>query len=107
MNPRLKRNAPALNALAKARKPIQKTMLSNASKDLVLSLVRCASDIIKGNVSLTPRQLKQLMPYEKLLKKFVSSKTALVERRKILQKGGFVGLLLKPLLGLLGSVLNQ
>jgi hypothetical protein len=104
---RIKKNTEALKTLAKASKSIQKTLLTNASRDLVLTLVQCAKMIIKGNVQLTERQLRALRPYEQLLKRFIATRTPIDERRALLQQGGFIGMLLKPLIpALINGVLR-
>ena len=107
MNKRIVKNAAALRALSRANKAVRNSMLSHASMDLVMTLVQLATDIIKGNIALSSVQLRQLRPYERLLKRFIASRTSLRERRAILQKGGFIGILLKPLLGLLGGALGS
>ena len=71
MRARLARNAKAVEALGHANKQIRQIMMNRASRDLVLTLVECATDIIKGKISLTPNQLKELRPYEHMLKQFI------------------------------------
>lgn len=98
---RLERNLDSLQALAKANRVIKRSMISHASKDLVLTLVECARNIIKGNVRVYPNQLRQLEPYEQMLREFTKTRTSQKQRKNILQQGGFLGALLKPILGLL------
>lgn len=102
MSKRVERNLAALQALAKANRAVQKSMISHGSKDFILSLVECASNIIRGNVRLSPAQLRDLQPFEKHLRKFIQKKTSQKQRKSILQRGGFLGAIIKPLLGLLG-----
>jgi len=97
-NQNLQRNAVALHALAKANSNLRKTMVANSNKDFVLALVQIVRDIIKGNVQLTPSQLNRLRPYEILLRRFISAKSSINERKHLLQSGGFLGVLIKPLL---------
>jgi hypothetical protein len=101
MSKRIERNLAALQALAKANRVIKKSMISNASKDIILSLVEIATNIIRGNVILTPDQLAKLRPYEQALRSFVKTRASQKQRKAILQKGGFLGALLKPFLSLL------
>lgn len=102
MSKRLERNYAALQALYKANRAIQKSMIAHGSKDFILSLVECVTNIIRGNAKLTPAQLNQLKPYERELKRFVRKKTSQKERKSILQKGGFLGSIVKPVLSFLG-----
>ena len=111
----LAKNAPAIRALARADKDVQKALLSNASREFMCSLVTVINQVLKGKVSLTRAQLDKLRPYERQLKKFVSSKTPLKERRLLAQggrgqKGGFLfalGKVLPLALKVLGSLGNS
>ena len=95
---KIEKHIDALRVLAKANRKIQRTLLNNASKDLISTLIYCVKLILKGNVAFTKRQLKALRPYERKLKRFIAAKTPLIEKREILQRGGLLGLLLKPLI---------
>jgi hypothetical protein len=100
----LRRDAATLRALATASQTLQRSMIARADKRLVLTLVNAAKEIIKGNVKLSPTQLRRLRPYEKTLRELVTSKS-IKNRKKSLQTGGFIGVLLKPLLHLVGGAL--
>ena len=101
MSQRIKRNFEALQALAKANKAVKSAMISSANKDLILSLVECATNIIRGNVKLTRHQFQRLKRYRTELERLTKPKTSQKDRKEILQSGGFLGALLRPLLGLL------
>lgn len=73
----------------------------HASKDLILSLVECAENIIRGNVKLTPLQFRRLKRYRTELERLTKRKASQNNQKTLLQKGGFLGALLGPLLGLL------
>jgi hypothetical protein len=100
----LRRNAAALRALASASQSLQRSMIARADNRLVLMLVNGAKEIIKGNVKLSLTQLQRLRPYEKTLRELFTSKS-IKNRKKSLQTGGFIGILLKPLLQLVGAAL--
>jgi hypothetical protein len=98
------RNARALRALATASASAQRAMISNADKDLIQTLVHAARDIINGRITLHPNQLMALRRCEHTLSDFVNAKS-LHRRRRALQTGGFLGLLLRPLLGAIAGSL--
>ena len=60
-------------------------------------MCECAHNILKGNVPLKNSHKGRLRQYKNDLQALVKRKTALHERKRILQKGGFVGALLAPL----------
>lgn len=98
---RIKRNLLAIQALARANQSLQKSMISNANKDFIESLVECAMNIIRGNVPLSSPEFRRLKRYHSLLKDLTKKRVSLKKRRNILQKGGFIGAFLKPLMSLL------
>ena len=99
-----RRNATALRALATASTTVRRMMISNADKDLIQTLVHAAEDIINGKIKLTRSQLDRLRRCEHSLHDLVTSKD-LSRKKHALQRGGFLGLLLKPLVGLLAGSL--
>ena len=103
----LRDDARAIRALSLANKSIRKSMISNASKDFITSLVDIVKRILKGNVTLSRIQLQQLQPYERLLERFTASKTGLRSRKTLLQQGGFLGALLPTILGVLPDLINS
>lgn len=101
MSARLRRNALALKSLAVAKGVVQQSMINMGSKDFIKSLVECAMNILKGNVPLKSPHYKRLKKYHKHLRELTKVSTSQKRRRDILQTGGFIGALLKPLIGLL------
>ena len=59
-----------------------------------------------GNIRMSQAQLNSLSRYQENIRKLVKRKTSLIEKVAIIQMGGFIGLLLKPLLGVLGGILR-
>ena len=96
MSARLKRKALCLCLLAKADSALARTIFEKGNGDLVQSLCECAHNILNGNIPLKKSQKGRLRRYKKDLRALVKRKTALHERKRILQKGGFVGALLAP-----------
>jgi hypothetical protein len=103
---RVRKNGPLLIALHGASRATRNAALKTASKDLVLALVECAKNIILGNVRLTPSQLNELRGHRQDIEALVRGSSSLTHRKRILQKGGFLGMLVKPILGLLGGILG-
>ena len=99
-----RRNARALRALATASSVACRAMISNADKDLIDTLVHAAQDIINGDITLKWTQLTRLRRCEHSLHDFLTAKD-LRTRKRALQSGGFLGLLLRPLVGLLAGLL--
>ena len=99
MSSRVKRQAPVLQALAKAHPHVCKAILRGADKDLLQCLSECALNIVKGNVPLTSAQKGGLSKYKQKLRKVADKKVSLKQKQKIVQTGGFASALLVPLIG--------
>lgn len=84
--------------LRRAKQAVRKEHIKRASKDLILALVDVARALIKGQVSMTPQQLGAARRNKHNLTNLVAPGKSVEEKKRILQKGGFIGALLGPLL---------
>ena len=84
-----------------------KSILKNAPPDLVKALCECSLNVLKGNIKLNKTQKTRLRRYKNILRQLASKKPATKTRKQLLQKGGFIGALLGPVLGVLGSLLGR
>jgi hypothetical protein len=102
---RVGKHLPNIRKLQRMSKKERKKFLSACCPEFVDTLSECCKNVLKGNVPLKAFQLKKLRRYKKVLRKVASSKASNADRRQLLvQKGGFLGLLLKPLLGIATSL---
>ena len=103
----VKRNVDLLRLLHKSKPALVKIILKNASPDLVRALSECCLNVLKGNIKLNAGQKTRLRRYKNILRKLAAKKLAVKTRKQLLQKGGFIGALLGPVLGVLGSLLGR
>lgn len=99
-NSLLARNSKDLIRLIESPPTTQKRMVAGAKKDMIMTLVEIAKNIRYGVIDLTKDDHKKLKRHFQKIKTLMLAKTSLKTRKKILQVGGFLGLLLKPLLGI-------
>lgn len=111
---RFRRNYKFLKELKKAKKVKRRQLLESAPKDSILCLCDCANNILRGNVPLKLREKKCLSHHKSTLRALASGKRSkdIKKKRKLLiQKGGFLPMLLAPILsvasGLLGNLLSR
>ena len=97
---KIKQFIPLLEQVAKRRKGF-KIILQHPSKDLVGIFCNCARNLIKGNIPVSPSQLKKLRPHKNNIRK-LAGPGSLNVKKKIIQKGGFLPILAA---GALGSLL--
>lgn len=106
MSARVKRYLPTLKAILRLSPQKRRRLLANCPKDLMDIFCECTWNVIKGNIKLTPAQLRKLRRQRKSLRALVARKTSLKKKRKIIQKGGFIGGILGPVLSVLAPAIG-
>ncbi|PVD35100.1 hypothetical protein C0Q70_06381 [Pomacea canaliculata] len=96
-----------LKLLCGAKPKVIKEVLKGASPDLIKAISECSLNVLKGHVHLTPAQKKRLCKYKEDLRLLARRNTSVKRRKQILQKGGFLSFLLKPILGALGGLVGS
>lgn len=94
----MRRQAHVLHALAKGHPHVCQAILKGADKDLLQCLSECAHNVLQGNIPLSPHQKARLTKYKQKLRQVANRNTALKQKQKIVQTGGFLPALLAPLL---------
>jgi len=103
---RLRKHADVLKVLASAKPKLKKAIIEGADPQLIKCLCDCANNILKGHVSLSKSQLANLRRHKRSVR-FLTQRQNIARKKKILQTGGFLGTLLTPILGILGSLLGS
>ena len=108
MSNRLKKHIPVLKVLHKAKDKERKRIINSGNKELVLCLCECIVNILNGNVPTTSEQKKKLRRYAKNLNALKSQRTSLKKKKQLFgQKGGFLPLLLAPIIGVVGGLIGD
>ena len=107
MSERLRRNAPILRALHRASPAARKRFLrTRCNQDFINCICECAKNVLKGNVPLTASQRSGLRRRKKTLHLLALKKTPLLKKKKLIQSGGFLGLLIPAIVSVLSSVIG-
>ena len=106
-NETTKKHAHVLRALMTTSPAVTKAIIRSSDRDLVNTLCECCFNVLKGNVQLTSSQKKKLQRHKNTLRQLSNKKHSLKRKRHLLQKGGFLGALLGPVIGILGTLLRQ
>ena len=89
------------------RKEERRQLLNKNGGDLVFALCEIIQNVLKGNVKLSPSEIKKLKRYHRAIYDIVEKKTSLKRRKQLLvQEGGFLMTLLPPAIALLATILN-
>lgn len=105
MTESLRKHAPLLSLLHRASPKLRRTLLKQkCNREFVKCISNCCLNLLKGNVPLSRDQLRKLRVKKNVIRKVADSKTTLTTKKKLIQKGGFLSLILPPLIGALGSL---
>lgn len=102
---RLKKQWDLLKVLSKAKPKTVKAIIKDGDRELLHCLCECALNVLKGHVPLTPTQKKRLSRHKTHLRTLARRNINIGNKKKILQRGGFVGALLGPVLGTLATTI--
>lgn len=94
-----------LSYLKKISPRRQKQFIKQADRPILEALSEIALNLIKKNVSLTSAQIEKLRPYEEQIYQLSLRKHSINKKKKIVQKGGFLGALLGAVLPALISTI--
>ena len=106
MSSRLKKHLPLLKWLSEAKPKAAKPVLKVVDKQVLDTICECCVNVLRGNVPLTSGQKRKLFKYRQALRELAGPKKVSDKKRRVLvQRGGFLGSLLGPILGVLGHLL--
>ena len=107
MSLRVKKYLPVLKRLSRLGDRAKREYVRKCDKEFVNCVSECAKNVIKVNVLLNDRQMKNLRRKRNDLRELSSKKTSLRKKRRILQKGGFLTSLIPPVLAALTGLLMK
>ena len=98
MSKRLKKHAQTLKYLSKCDRHNANSIINGASNDLLHCFSDICHNILKGNVELSKAEQQRLARHKTKIRQIANKKTAQKNKKKLIQKGGFLGTLLAPLI---------
>ena len=103
---RLRRNIPQLKELKSAAVKKRKKIIAAANSDLIKCVCDCCANVVKGNLHINKVHRKKLARHAGTIRELSRKKQSVAKRRALLsQKGGFLPVLLAPVLSLIASQL--
>ena len=101
---RIKNNKDFLNLLCKSKKKFRKFLIQNASKEQIYSICEIVLNILNGNLKVSDKN--KLSKKRKLLRKIIQ-KSSLKKKRYLIQKGGFLEILIPSIVSGLASIISN
>lgn len=99
-SPLCKKHIAILQALQHLNKEQREAVLRKADSQIIRSICECALNVLRGNVPLKPEQRKKLRRHAPVLRRLAAKKGCWKSKKRfVVQSGGFLPLLLAPILG--------
>ena len=104
----LKANADYLSVLRRTTPRGRKALIKEAPPGLIKALSECCNNALYNpRLRLPANKLRKLRPYKKAIRTVAHARTSIGRKRRVLQKGGFLGVLLSTLAPILASVIGS
>jgi hypothetical protein len=92
--PLIKKHGHMMMTLLQAPPKMRRNMTKHAPNELIHCVSECCQNVLKGNVPLSPAQMRKLKPKRQVLRALADKKVPIQKKKKIInQKGGFLPLL--------------
>ena len=113
--PSVKKVQKTLILLANAKPSAAKKIIKNASHNVLKAVSEICLNMLNGVVNLSVSHKKKLKKYRNTMRKLAEKNTSLTARRKLMQRGGFIGsvlgiglpLLVKGISALVSHIRNK
>jgi len=108
MTSRIETNLDFIKAVGDKNSKKRQNLIKSASEDNILSLVEIAHNTLKGKLPLDESTEKKLNRHRRSIRQLANTKGSIKTKKNILiKKGGFLPLLVPPVLYLIGSCIGK
>jgi hypothetical protein len=84
----------------------RKRFFKKCGKESVIRICECIRNLLKANIPVKSTHLKKLSRHKQTLRQLALKHTSLKTRKRLLQKGGFLGALIPAIVPALASLLG-
>ena len=86
----------------------QRDLIRRAKGPLINKICECILNIINGQIKLSKEDFEKLKPYKNLFRKLLTKNTKIKEKKRlIIQKGGFLQILIPAIISGLASIISS
>ena len=98
-------NISFLKLLCSASSPQRRQLVRIANDNQIQSVCECAHNLLRRNVSLSPRQIAELRKHKTLVYKLADKSIPVAKKRRVLeQSGGGIAAILIPVISAIASL---
>lgn len=104
---KLRKTYDKVRLLSLATPRARNQLIRCGDKELINCICECCVNILQGKVPLTPKQKSRLSRHKNKLRTLAKRRTSVRQKKEVIQKGGFLGLILPAVAGVLGGLLSS
>ena len=102
------KNKNLLSLISSCKKNLRNSIIKNCSKEEIYSIIECILNVYNGNVKIPQDLINKLRPYKKTFEKLLDRNSSLDKKRQlIIQKGGFLQILIPAITSAIASVISE
>jgi hypothetical protein len=91
-------NQDILRVLSRNNKKINKTILNNCDKKVLVTICDICHNILKGTVKIEDKDLKKIKPFKDKIRTVLEKQTIPAKRKYLIQNGGFLQYLIPTII---------
>lgn len=103
---RIKEQISFLKLLITCKKNLRNILIQSSDKEQIYSICEIILNLLRGNINISTSNYKKLIQYKKLLRKILK-KSSLKKKKYLIQKGGFLEVLIPSIISVIGSLVSE
>lgn len=103
----IKNNLNFIKLLCTSKKSIQKELIKNATSEQIYAICDIILNILKGKLKLDDNLVRNFYKKRKAFRELASERVSLKKRKSVIQKGGFLEILIPSIVAGLASVVSS
>ena len=107
MSANVKKHMTILKKLSKSSTRDQRKLLRSSPRELIDALSEITVNVLNGRIRLTPEEIHKLKRYNSRLLRISKKSTPIAEKRRIIQRGGFLSVLLPAAIAVITSLVSS
>ena len=106
----VQKNLSTLKFLAKCHPKIRKAILKYSDNDLIIAISECVLNCLKGNIEVKSDVTEELLKYKNTLRQLSKKQKGVrsnIKKKLLIQKGGFLPIILPTILSFFSNLLDK
>ena len=104
---KLRKNINELKILSCCSKKLKDNLIKKGNRELIKTIEECVINTLNGNIKLTKKEKEKLLKFKYSLRNLIKEKKLKEKKKILIQKGGFLHILLPSAITLISEILKS